>query len=114
MVEGARLESVYRGNSIQGSNPCLSAILETIPAVIGRAGSPKASRWEVTPDLGSERGLVDLAKHSNASSGPAFITDRTPWTSCSRTPRAETPEFLSQRFLGRLPNRSAIIEVSEP
>jgi hypothetical protein len=25
VVEGARLESVYRGNSIQGSNPCLSA-----------------------------------------------------------------------------------------
>jgi hypothetical protein len=25
-VEGARLESVYGGNSIQGSNPCLSAI----------------------------------------------------------------------------------------
>ena len=30
MVEGARLESVYRGNSIQGSNPCLSAILFSI------------------------------------------------------------------------------------
>ena len=27
MAEGARLESVYRGNSIQGSNPCLSAIM---------------------------------------------------------------------------------------
>ena len=27
VVEGARLESVYRGNSIQGSNPCLSAII---------------------------------------------------------------------------------------
>ena len=27
MVEGARLESVFRGNSNQGSNPCLSAIL---------------------------------------------------------------------------------------
>ena len=26
MVEGARLESVYRGNSIVGSNPTLSAI----------------------------------------------------------------------------------------
>ena len=25
-VEGARLESVYRGNSIEGSNPSLSAI----------------------------------------------------------------------------------------
>ena len=30
MVEGARLESVYRGNSIQGSNPCLSATTESI------------------------------------------------------------------------------------
>ena len=27
MVEGARLESVYRGNSIMGSNPILSAII---------------------------------------------------------------------------------------
>ena len=26
MVEGARLESVYRGNSIEGSNPSLSAM----------------------------------------------------------------------------------------
>jgi hypothetical protein len=26
VVEGARLESVYRGNSIAGSNPALSAI----------------------------------------------------------------------------------------
>ena len=30
MVEGARLESVYRGNSIEGSNPSLSAIIESI------------------------------------------------------------------------------------
>ena len=28
MVEGARLESVYRGNSIEGSNPSLSAIID--------------------------------------------------------------------------------------
>ena len=27
VVEGARLESVYRGNSIEGSNPSLSASL---------------------------------------------------------------------------------------
>jgi hypothetical protein len=27
VVEGARLESVYRGNSIEGSNPSLSARL---------------------------------------------------------------------------------------
>ena len=30
VVEGARLESVYRGNSIEGSNPSLSAIVESI------------------------------------------------------------------------------------
>jgi hypothetical protein len=30
VVEGARLESVYRGNSIEGSNPSLSANLESI------------------------------------------------------------------------------------
>jgi hypothetical protein len=27
VVEGARLESVYRGNSIAGSNPALSAFI---------------------------------------------------------------------------------------
>ena len=30
MVEGARLESVFRGNSNVGSNPTLSATLESI------------------------------------------------------------------------------------
>src|SRR5512132_2173319 len=30
VVEGARLESVYRGNSIEGSNPSLSAINKSI------------------------------------------------------------------------------------
>ncbi len=50
MVEGARLESVYRGNSIEGSNPSLSAIPlikqelsrsycipSTVSAALGRA-----------------------------------------------------------------------------
>src|SRR5947209_10593720 len=31
VVEGARLESVYRGNSIEGSNPSLSAIIFRMP-----------------------------------------------------------------------------------
>ena len=30
MAEGARLESVYRGNSIEGSNPSLSAMYNKI------------------------------------------------------------------------------------
>ena len=41
MVEGARLESVYRGNSIEGSNPSLSAIVKSI------AKNGHASRWEM-------------------------------------------------------------------
>ncbi len=46
MVEGARLESVYRGNSIEGSNPSLSAIshsgLNPVP------GSLKLKRYCVS------------------------------------------------------------------
>ena len=30
MVEGARLESVYTGNRIEGSNPSLSAGIESL------------------------------------------------------------------------------------
>ena len=33
MVEGARLESVYRGNSIMGSNPILSAIKKALNSI---------------------------------------------------------------------------------
>ena len=44
MVEGARLESVYTGNCIKGSNPLLSAnkvngfgrVVEGVPIAIGR------------------------------------------------------------------------------
>ena len=32
MVEGARLESVYRGNSIKGSNPFVSALTSVASA----------------------------------------------------------------------------------
>ena len=38
MVEGARLESVFRGNSNVGSNPTLSAILFSI--AYGRTPNP--------------------------------------------------------------------------
>ena len=40
VVEGARLESVFRGNSNVGSNPTLSAILES-STCDDRTGSPK-------------------------------------------------------------------------
>ena len=33
MVEGARLESVYRGNSIEGSNPSLSAMISPVASM---------------------------------------------------------------------------------
>ena len=36
VAEGARLESVYRGNSIQGSNPCLSARPHFPPRLLSR------------------------------------------------------------------------------
>ena len=42
MVEGARLESVYRGNSIEGSNPSLSAIFRSVQSM--KSGAPRVSR----------------------------------------------------------------------
>jgi hypothetical protein len=58
VVEGARLESVYTGNCIEGSNPSLSAIknqkLETVG--LGRRGSiPFAPSWVDHIDSGSEK-----------------------------------------------------------
>jgi hypothetical protein len=41
VVEGARLESVYRGNSIEGSNPSLSAIIEFANGHSGVFQSPE-------------------------------------------------------------------------
>ena len=38
MVEGARLERVYRGNSIEGSNPSLSATTILKPLQFSRFG----------------------------------------------------------------------------
>ena len=64
MVEGARLESVYRGNSIEGSNPSLSAIYnkkkdlydtkESFQSIPLR-GSPRA----IYLDSGGRRPLQD-------------------------------------------------------
>ena len=43
MVEGARLESVCRGNSTVGSNPTLSANIRSLFSIIyGEARSPRA------------------------------------------------------------------------
>ena len=43
MAEGARLESVYTGNCIQGSNPCLSASFQCI--IRGRPASEGGSSF---------------------------------------------------------------------
>src|SRR5581483_10440609 len=43
VVEGARLESVYRGNSIEGSNPSLSAIKDAL-STRSRPSSPNTRR----------------------------------------------------------------------
>ena len=44
MVEGARLESVFRGNSNGGSNPLLSASFNTLRGVFYQMSIHKKSR----------------------------------------------------------------------
>src|SRR6476646_3697607 len=57
VVEGARLESVCRGNSTEGSNPSLSAILRrTLASRAPSVGRPKA--------MDSSRVLPDVCQRS--------------------------------------------------
>ena len=47
MVEGARLESVYRGNSIMGSNPILSAICNVKKKLIFKNNSETENKINI-------------------------------------------------------------------
>ena len=62
MVEGARLESVYAGNRIAGSNPAPSAITEIkvqdVAHLKPTSICPKQVLWSDNPLLGDPRGLV--------------------------------------------------------
>ena len=63
MVEGARLESVCRGNSTEGSNPSLSASLR----------SPSASFDRVTRRATPSRKRIDLRSVSRDATTPLDI-----------------------------------------
>ena len=61
MAEGARLESVYRGNSIQGSNPCLSAIVpdRRLKSHKCLCRSPMLINWCL---VGSGKNFIEIGK----------------------------------------------------
>ncbi len=50
MVEGARLERVYRGNSIEGSNPSLTANISSRINEMGLAGPGNPQHPRGFPD----------------------------------------------------------------
>lgn len=61
MAEGARLESVYTGNRIVGSNPTLSAMLENLKLLVCPALKLKSQVYRDS-DAGAESG--DLASRA--------------------------------------------------
>src|SRR5579871_1062008 len=74
VVEGARLESVYRGNSIEGSNPSLSASYQNL-------GHCLPSHWDCTQLSGSIAVIAQMAPEGTSATLPA-----------SRTPPAQRGE----------------------
>ena len=72
MVEGARLESVYTGNRIEGSNPSLSAIFlaATVSLQDGcRRKSQLLRRFQdEAVDLGLSQSLQNLSLPANSLS----------------------------------------------
>jgi hypothetical protein len=80
VVEGARLESVCRGNPTEGSNPSLSAKLRS--ASFGGASGLQASA-RLTPRLGSNPSAsvtsLSLVCRSETASGIAHLRLRRSW-----------------------------------
>ena len=72
MAEGARLESVYRGNSIEGSNPSLTAThpLEVVPALAFSHSQQQGLVLVDTPE-----GISTVASQRRRAAGPV---DRPP------------------------------------
>ena len=76
MAEGARLESVYAGNRIGGSNPSLSAITLYYLVLVSlmmrgtRCILPKALSGRI--GLGVAMTAIDLRAHSSTQYWPAI------------------------------------------
>src|SRR5262252_939676 len=83
-VEGARLESVYRGNSIEGSNPSLSASYRH------NSRTPKWNANQLTPRFAMtwNLALAPLSSTPGCPRGPLALT-RHPFTARAR---ADTPK----------------------
>ena len=73
MDEGARLESVWTGNCLQGSNPCLSAIFKGIAVLDGEVAVP-CTRKPL------QRGRIPAPGFSLW--GPAPVRGVDDWVSC--------------------------------
>src|SRR4051812_6527450 len=67
VVEGARLESVYRGNSIEGSNPSLSASFQN-PSCQGRRP------WNFLYFQSSKVSIVRTAREARSATRPPSRT----------------------------------------
>lgn len=83
MVEGARLERVYTGDRIQGSNPCLTASFLSLPcevcALMSVSACPKCSSPYAYEDSGlyicPECGAEWTAEMSAAANGEEQVRD---------------------------------------
>src|ERR1019366_2320445 len=105
VVEGARLESVFRGNSNVGSNPTLSASIK--PAATRPLAAAAGSRWAFQGSAGWRR-TPARARAPNAGCSPAspglpprHTSRRTPATQALRRLSAlaiHFPRWRSQRI----------------
>jgi hypothetical protein len=93
VVEGARLESVYRGNSIEGSNPSLSAIIESITCFA------LPNFWANVGQLGIQRSmpLALYRRHrQNCKAGYKHNTRTSEYDERKKgRPQCEFPIFIS-------------------
>ena len=99
MVEGARLESVYRGNSIEGSNPSLSARIESKISADRQVCARNLRDWISLPAFPSKISALQFDPQANAANyrqkapllrwmalGKAFPVLQSFWTASGAPP----------------------------
>ena len=96
MVEGARLESVYRGNSIEGSNPSLSARTKSTTYTNSLGSTPLMGQCRPCPKF--ERFCVMTAapfcrrgRSTRLGAGTSGDTERTAWEEAKAAVFPATP-----------------------
>ena len=111
MVEGARLESVYRGNSIEGSNPSLSARFSYLFSATSHPAHLPVHDFELKLGQCPRIGFTADARNV-ATSGPTCVHPATAIVASAKISRSRSTGAISKSVLNAPTALRASVDVS--